>query len=41
MKGNINKEMVDKMKRRESESELGGSLLASEIDHEEKKINKW
>ncbi len=38
MKGNISKEMVEKMKGRESlELELGGNQPASKIDYEKKK----
>jgi hypothetical protein len=38
MKGNINKEMAKKMKRRENlKSELGSSEATPKLDHEDKK----
>jgi hypothetical protein len=41
MKGNINKEMVEKIKRKESlEFELGGSQATLKFDHEDKKKKK-
>jgi hypothetical protein len=41
MKGNISKEMVEKMKRRESlEFQSNGSQSTPKFDHEEKKREK-
>ncbi len=41
MKGNINKEMVERMKRKQSlDSKVGGNELALKINLKEKKIEK-